>query len=276
MGVLLPVVCILATHENKTNRSRVIHRRSCNRPSHAAAQAFGIGEAVPIHVARLQSPNQHPARPIGCRGNGSGGRATTRVNISSSEISTFSGASSHRISHGSAVGRPQQNTVAIGVSRCNSLREKIAALVPCHAGHPPKRTAPGRSRTHGRHSQKRAPADHRDRGPPPTTNMQIKGYIINLSGGGLLPAESPVLQADGNYHRHRFAEKATETKDLLASFCNFALSTLQSAVCFLRTRDLRLENWYGSNVRDSRDGVALNATGCLMLLVRPLANHEMK
>jgi len=53
VGVLRPLIRILATHENEANGSCVVHRWRCNCPADTASEAFGIGESVPIHSAGL-------------------------------------------------------------------------------------------------------------------------------------------------------------------------------------------------------------------------------
>src|SRR5579864_8890649 len=72
--VLCSLVCILATYKYKTHGPSVVHVRRCNSPAHTAAETLGIGEAVPIHTAGLESSSQHAAGPVGCRGNRSRGR----------------------------------------------------------------------------------------------------------------------------------------------------------------------------------------------------------
>ena len=67
VGVLRAVVGILATHESKADGSGVVHGGCCDGAADATAEAFGVAEAVPIHMAGFQTPHQHAAGPVRCR-----------------------------------------------------------------------------------------------------------------------------------------------------------------------------------------------------------------
>jgi hypothetical protein len=119
--------------------------------------------------------------------------AMTRVNKSSSATSTFNFKA--RVS--ALALRPQQNAVAVGVSGCDSLGEKLTALMPRRVGLRPQRTAPDRGGAEGsRHSEETASGEsgHRFLSSPSTHRHWLSFFQISrLLKGKRHLQHSPVV-----------------------------------------------------------------------------------
>lgn len=64
IGVLRPVIAVLAADEGEAHGSCIVRRRGGQGAAETAAFAIGIDKTVPIFLRGFQSADQHPARPI--------------------------------------------------------------------------------------------------------------------------------------------------------------------------------------------------------------------
>jgi len=62
--VLCPLICILAAHKCKADRSCVSICRSRNGAPDSATKTVAVDKPIPINACRLQSSNQHSTGPI--------------------------------------------------------------------------------------------------------------------------------------------------------------------------------------------------------------------
>ena len=67
VGVLRAVVDVLAAHERERHRARIVCGRRRHGAAHAAREAVGIHEAIPVLARGLQTADEHATGEIGFR-----------------------------------------------------------------------------------------------------------------------------------------------------------------------------------------------------------------
>src|SRR5215467_7013144 len=64
IGILRSLGCILATHEGKSHRPRIIVGRRRDGSSQAASISVKVAEPIPVDMRRFQPTDKYAARPI--------------------------------------------------------------------------------------------------------------------------------------------------------------------------------------------------------------------